>query len=98
MISKCGVICQIDCKAWQKECQGCNELSGKVSWAIFYNKEYCPIYECVVQKGLSNCGECGQAPCKIWIDTRNPDAGDEEFSADINSRLKNLENYERLEL
>lgn len=95
MISKCGVICQKDCKAWQTECQGCNELSGKVSWAVFYSKEYCPIYECVLQKALSNCGECGQAPCQIWKDTRNPDASDEEFTVDINSRLKNLKENER---
>lgn len=90
MISKCGVICRTDCKAYALECRGCNELLGKVSWAEFYGKEECPIYACVMQKELSSCAGCGLAPCDIWYDTRNPDATDDEFAADIASRLKNL--------
>ena len=33
MISKCGVICAQDCRAFGSECEGCNELEGRVSWA-----------------------------------------------------------------
>ena len=90
MISKCGVICATDCRAYKLECEGCNELEGRVSWAEYYGQEHCPIYACVVVKGYHTCADCGQAPCKIWYDTRNPDASDEAFAADLASRLRNL--------
>jgi len=89
-MSKCGVICATDCKAFHTECEGCNELDGKVSWAPFYDLERCPIFECVLGKDIPNCALCGQAPCDIWIMTRNPDASDEEFVADRKKRLRNL--------
>jgi hypothetical protein len=90
MLSVCGIHCLTDCKAYKTECEGCNELTGKVSWAQFYGKTHCPIYECVEQKCIKSCNECGKAPCEIWHSTRNPEASDEEFDADIKSRLKNL--------
>jgi len=90
MISKCGVICAQDCRAFGSECEGCNELEGRVSWAEFYGKSHCPIYQCVVDKGYDTCADCGLAPCQIWYDTRNPDASDDEFAADLASRLRNL--------
>ncbi|MDD4100854.1 MAG: DUF3795 domain-containing protein [Candidatus Cloacimonetes bacterium] len=90
MISKCGVICRNDCRAYLRECEGCVDLEGKVSWAAFYGKSHCPIYACAQEKGLQTCAECGLAPCQVWFDTRNPDASDEEFAADLASRLRNL--------
>lgn len=89
-ICVCGVHCATHCKAYQTECAGCIELGGKISWAVFYGKEYCPIYECVMRKGLASCAECGLAPCEIWKLTRNPEASDEEFAEDIARRLSNL--------
>ncbi len=89
MLSKCGVNCRTDCRAYESECAGCNELKGRVSWAVYYGKDLCPIYQCLIDRGLNNCGVCGKAPCQIWIDTRNPDASDEEFAADIALRLRN---------
>lgn len=90
MLSVCGVCCKTDCQAYGSECAGCNELLGRVSWAMFYNLDECPIYACVYNKKLQSCKECGLAPCKTWYDTRNPEASDEEFLQDINSRLANL--------
>jgi hypothetical protein len=90
MLSVCGVNCHKDCKAFKVDCKGCNELLGKVSWAVFYGRERCPIYDCAHEKGLESCGNCGLQPCEIWNQTRNPDATDEEFEADINNRLANL--------
>ncbi|MCK5050440.1 MAG: DUF3795 domain-containing protein [Candidatus Cloacimonetes bacterium] len=90
-LSKCGVCCSTDCKAYKIECDGCNELEGKVAWAKFYGKILCPIYECAEQMEFASCKECGKAPCEIWISTRNPDFTDKEFQTDINSRLKNFE-------
>jgi hypothetical protein len=90
MLSVCGVNCSTDCKAYQTECAGCNELGGKVSWAEFYGSEYCPIYSCAKALGYLSCSECKKPPCEIWYSTKNPDMTDEEFAADIESRLKNL--------
>lgn len=90
MISICGVNCSTDCKAYMTECAGCNELEGKVSWAELYGQEHCPIYACATALGFATCKACGKAPCEIWFATKNPDASDEEFEADIQSRLKNL--------
>ncbi len=56
--SKCGVCCSVDCKAYKIECDGCNELAGKVAWAKFYGKILCPIYECAELKGFLSCKEC----------------------------------------
>ena len=89
-ISVCGVICHTDCKAYEVECDGCNEVSGKVSWAAFYNLEHCPIYSCVQNKQLGSCADCGAAPCDTWLSTRGPSMSDEAFAADINNRLTNL--------
>lgn len=90
-LSVCGVNCSTDCRAYGIECEGCIALKGKVSWAEFYGATHCPIYSCVKDKGLESCGDCGQAPCLIWIETRNPEASDAEFQADLDSRLSNLE-------
>ena len=89
-ISKCGVICEVDCHAFALECAGCNQLQGQVSWAAFYGKDTCPIFACALSNGYDNCGQCPDVPCKIWFQTRNPAATDEEFEADIRKRLKNL--------
>ena len=89
-ISVCGVHCPSECRAYGAECAGCAALQGKVSWAAFYNRLHCPIWDCVQNKGLSSCAYCGKAPCDTWNDTRNPEASDEEFAADINRRLCNL--------
>jgi hypothetical protein len=88
--SICGVVCATDCRAYKVECEGCNELEGKVSWAAYYNKTHCPIYSCATDQGFSSCGPCGKAPCRLWIETRDPDFSDEEFERDIANRLKNL--------
>ena len=90
MLSICGVNCITDCKAFQKECYGCNELQGKVPWSKYYGKKKCPIYECAQERKLKSCGDCGLAPCRVWYETRNPKVSDKAFSADLKSRLANL--------
>lgn len=89
-LATCGVSCPTDCRAYKIDCQGCIELAGKVSWAVFYGLEHCPIYTCARDKGFSSCAQCGSAPCQVWLDTRNPEASDEEFAADIANRRANL--------
>jgi hypothetical protein len=91
IMTVCGVICEKECKAFEKECKGCNELAGKVAWAPEIGKETCPIYTCVQGKGLTSCGSCDKRPCDIWlIETKNPSVSEEAFLNDINSRLRNL--------
>ena len=89
-LSVCGVCCSTDCRAYKTECEGCVELEGKIPWAVFYDREDCPIFHCVREKGLGSCAECGQAPCQTWFDTRDPDFSDVQFAADISSRLRNF--------
>lgn len=51
----------------------------------------CPIYDCVRNnKCMQNCGECGEVPCKIWFDTRDPKFSDEEFNENIAMRVQVL--------
>ncbi len=63
-LSKCGVCCSTDCKAYK--------------------------IESAMKKGFPSCKECGKAPCELWLATRDPELSDEEFQADIDSRLKNF--------
>ena len=39
---------------------------------------------------MQNCGECGEVPCKIWFDTRDPKFSDEEFNENIAMRVQAL--------
>ncbi len=89
-LSVCGVCCSTDCRAYKTECDGCVKLDGRIPWAVFYHRDRCPIFDCVAAQGLASCGECGEAPCQVWRDTRDPDATDEQFAADLARRLSNL--------
>ncbi len=90
VLSVCGVCCSSDCRAYKTECAGCVALGGKIPWAVFYDAEYCPIFQCVADKGFASCADCGEAPCPVWYATRDPHASDEQFAADLASRLANL--------
>lgn len=39
---------------------------------------------------MQNCGKCGEVPCKIWFDTRDPKFSDEEFNENIAMRVQAL--------
>ena len=39
---------------------------------------------------VQNCGECGEIPCKLWFDTREPKFSDEEFKENIAMRVQTL--------
>lgn len=87
-LSVCGTDCSA-CYCYGKMCSGCNDLSGKV----FHVPEgqACAIYDCTVnQKQLKNCGECSEAPCDIWMKTRDPKYSDEEFAESVKMRIQAL--------
>ena len=95
MITVCGVYCEKECRAFGDECIGCHQLKGKVSWTKYINKDICPIYDCVVAKGFQNCRECEDLPCDIWlVETKNPSLGDEDYAAELQNRIKNLNSFE----
>jgi len=59
-------------KKWSKEfgypnlkledinCLGCLSLTGPV----FQNCQKCMVRKCALEKGLKNCGQCSDYPCK----------------------------------
>lgn len=87
-LSVCGTDCSA-CYCFGSMCTGCSECDGKVFHAPEGNA--CPIYDCCVnQKGLNHCGECKEAPCEIWLKTRDPKYSDEEFAENVKARIQAL--------
>lgn len=87
-ISVCGTDCST-CYCYEKMCVGCNECQGKVFHAP--EGKVCAIYDCTVNgKSLNNCGECSEAPCEIWMNTRDPKFSDEEFAENVKARIQML--------
>lgn len=88
-ISVCGSDCGA-CSYYGSLCKGCSTCEGKVFHAP--KGSACPIYDCAVnQKHFAGCGTCGQAPCQVWRDTRDPQLTDEAFEQSIRERLKMLQ-------
>lgn len=87
-ISVCGTDCGA-CYCFGKMCNGCNNCAGKVFHAP--EGKACPIYDCVRnEKELHNCGKCGEIPCGIWLNTRDPKFSDEEFDLNVKTRIQTL--------
>lgn len=85
-VSVCGTDCSV-CGCFGNLCTGCNDCGGKV----FHSPQGCAIYECTVkQKGYKHCGECAEAPCEIWMKTRDPKFSDEEFAQNVQMRMDML--------
>ena len=87
-MSCCGTECA-KCRYYGNICKGCNECRGKVFHAPAGKS--CPIYECSVQKKkFVTCADCGQIPCAIWRETRDPQLSNEAFEKTITERMANL--------
>ena len=87
-ITCCGADCKA-CSCYGKNCQGCNELSGKV----FHVPEgkTCPIYRCAVyRQHRTSCAGCLELPCEIWNTTKDPSLSQEAFEADLQKRMGRL--------
>ena len=88
LISCCGTDCS-KCYCFGKLCKGCNALCGKVFHAP-EGKE-CPIYYCCkIEHKFESCGECDKLPCKLILDTRDPNMSDEEFMKSVEDRVNRL--------
>ncbi|MBU1219761.1 DUF3795 domain-containing protein [Myxococcota bacterium] len=90
-LSVCGVDCS-ECEFFKNQtCAGCNAIKGKVFWTTHLNTDVCPIYSCVsTVKNVDDCGKCGDVPCKIWKDLRDPAWDDQQHAESIRKRLDNL--------
>lgn len=88
-LTVCGCNCT-ECPQLGTQCNGCNAICGKVYWAAYIGTDICPIYKCVGEKKLGDCGECAELPCKIWIDMKDPEWTDEQHQESIRVRVKAL--------
>ena len=87
-LSCCGTDCS-ECNFFEKPCPGCNAAGGKVFHMP--EGEVCRIYACAVKKNkYFDCAGCGQLPCNIWKETRDPSMSQEEFEENIKMRVENL--------
>ncbi len=87
-LTVCGQVCG-DCDFYQKDCPGCNESGGKVFFVP--EGKVCPIYACAAnRKRLTHCGLCGEAPCQLWRDTRDPALSDQAFEEGLAHRTERL--------
>lgn len=87
-ISVCGTDCSA-CYCFGQMCSGCNACEGKVFHVA--EGKACAIYNCVRNdRGMQNCGQCGEVPCKIWFATRDPKYSDEEFNQNVAARVQML--------
>jgi hypothetical protein len=51
----------------------------------------CPMYDCAVnKKGFKNCGDCGELPCQLFLNMKDPNSTDEEHQASIGRRVNLL--------
>ena len=87
-LSCCGTDCS-ECNFFEKPCPSCNAAGGKVFHMP--EGEVCRIYACAVKKNkYSDCAGCGQLPCNIWKETKDPSMSQEEFEENIKMRVENL--------
>ncbi len=89
LISPCGYYCS-GCSHYQDRCKGCASLKGKPWWVKYYDIDNCPIYGCVQEKKIADCGQCDRIPCQTWTDLKDPSYSDYEHKAKIGQRVNRL--------
>ncbi|MCK9617060.1 MAG: DUF3795 domain-containing protein [Lentimicrobiaceae bacterium] len=90
-VSPCGVHCD-ECLFFEKECNGCRHIEGKVFWAVEHLPEkICPMFDCAVnEKHFPGCGSCNELPCHWYYEMKDPSMTDEEHKISIETRVKIL--------
>ena len=91
ILSACGLICD-ECEFFNKTCTGCIKVKGSTFWAVeMLPARVCPMYDCSVnKKGYTNCGECSDLPCKIFLEMKDPKSTEEEHQQSIKTRVSLL--------
>lgn len=91
IISACGLVCS-DCEFFNSTCSGCIEVKGSTFWAKeMMPGKICPLFDCSVnKKGFRDCGPCGELPCKMFLDMKDPKTTEEEHQKMIGIRVSRL--------
>lgn len=90
LLSVCGYECSKCDYFKKKECTGCNQIQGKAWWVGYVNASSCPIYDCVKNHKIDNCGLCSELPCKLWYDLKDPNFTEEQQNQSIIDRVERL--------
>ncbi len=87
-LSVCGTDCAA-CPLYGTRCEGCNETNGKVFHMS--DGKPCSIFACCVRRHrFATCAACGQLPCTVWQETRDPAMTEEQFQTGIEERVRTL--------
>lgn len=85
-VSICGANCLL-CGCYGNLCKGCNASGG----AVFHTgNKPCAIYSCAQRSMNKNCCGCEKSPCEVWHNTRDPKFTDEQFSRNVELRIRTL--------
>lgn len=86
----CGIYCG-SCHFLGEQCKGCGYVDGKPFWTVQVPSGVCPLHDCCRnQRHLEHCGLCGDLPCKIFLELRDPSWTDEEFRKSLEERQTSL--------
>ena len=86
-LSPCGTDCSA-CPFHGGPCAGCSEARGRVFHAS--QGKACAIYACCASLRFAFCASCGQLPCAVWKNTRDPSMTDEQFEESVQARIAAL--------
>jgi hypothetical protein len=91
ILSACGLKCD-ECEFFNKSCTGCINVKGSTFWAKeMMPDKTCPLYNCSVNiKKFRNCGDCGELPCKMFLNMKDPNSTEEEHQKSIQTRVAAL--------
>jgi hypothetical protein len=91
VLSACGIECHT-CPFFEKSCAGCHEVQGRPFWVHEHlGGNPCPIYDCCRnRKGLANSAPCGDLPCGIFREMKDPNSTEEEHLEGIKRRVAAL--------
>jgi len=54
------------------------------------------MYDCSInKKEFHNCGECGELPCNLFTDMKDPNMSDEEHKESITKRVNVLKGKQK---
>jgi hypothetical protein len=87
-ISSCGLICD-ECEFFGKTCDGCKAVKGQTFWAKeMMPTKTCPLFDCAVnQRKYSDCGDCKELPCELFLKMKDPNSTEEEHQESLKKRV-----------
>ncbi len=89
MFSVCGIDCK-SCHDFLSNCNGCRAMQGKIYWTKQVGFSCSPIYQCVKDNKMSDCGECNRLPCDVWMSLNDPSLTEQEPQKSIDNRIAAL--------